>query len=200
MTFRTRLLLGMVLATTATTGCKGKKDAGAEPVESAEAFKSQVTERVLSDQNLVQQDVDLDVDGTPEIINFYRERSNDRLLVKKKLDLNRDGQMDLISYFHDTGKLEREEMDSDYDGTFDWTDHYRDGKRVMSEYDTETDGRPNVFKYYDTSEGVTFLSRKERDTDGDGKIDVWERVGQDGTVIRTGKDTDGDGKMDERSE
>lgn len=181
------------------TGCKGKKAPIGE--QSAEAFQSQVTEKELPEQGLVLQEVDLDIDGKPDILNYFRPRSDDRVLVRKEVDLNRDGNIDLISYFDNDGKLKKEEMDSDYDGKFDWTDHYQEGKRVMSEYDTETDGQPNVFKYYETSEGGdTKLSRKERDTDGDGKIDVWERFDANGRVIRTGKDTDGDGKMDERSE
>ena len=66
--------------------------------------------------------------------------------MRKELDLNRDGKVDVVSYFDTEGQLEKEEMDSDYDGRFDWTDRYQDGIRVMSEYDTDYDGLPNVFK------------------------------------------------------
>lgn len=186
----------------AVSGCSKKNDAPqAAAAESApQEWKSQVTETELKDSRLILQEVDLDTDGRPEIKNYYRPRTEDRVLVKKEVDLNRDGSIDLISYFDDDGNLKKEEMDSDYDGRFDWTDHYREGRRVMSEYDTETDGMPNVFKYYETDNGVTHLARKERDTDGDGKIDVWERFDPTGKVIRTGRDLDGDGKMDERSE
>lgn len=186
----------------ATSGCKKKTDAPqpAAAESAPQEWQSQVTETELKDSKLVLQEVDLDADGTPEIKNYFRPRTDDRVLVKKEIDLNRDGSIDLISYFDDDGNLKKEEMDSDYDGRFDWTDHYRDGRRVMSEYDTETDGIPNVFKYYETDNGKTHLARKERDTDGDGKIDVWERFDPSGKVIRTGRDLDGDGKMDERSE
>jgi hypothetical protein len=168
----------------------------------AASSSSQVTERALPEQGLVQQDVDLDTDGKPDIQNFYRERADaPRLLVRKDLDLNRDGKVDVVSFFDEDGNLEREEMDSDYDGTLDWTDHYQKGVRVMSEYDTDHDGRPNVFKYYIRGEdGVVRLDRKERDEDGDGKIDVWERFDINGAVVRTGRDTDGDGKVDIREE
>jgi hypothetical protein len=84
---------------------------------------------------------------------------------------------------------------------FDWTDHFQDGVRVMSEYDTDHDGKPNVFKYFARNDdGSVYIDRKERDSDGDGKIDVWERFNEEGLVIRTGRDTDGDGKMDVREE
>lgn len=175
----------------------GKKD----PTSAADDRPPPITERP-TEEGLTQQDIDLDGDGNVEISNFYRERADaPRLLVRKELDLNRDKKVDVVSYFDVDGALEREEMDSDYDGRFDWTDHYQKGVRVMSEYDTDYDGRPNVFKYYIRGEdGNVHLDRKERDEDGDGKIDVWERFGPGGEVVRTGRDTDGDGKVDVREE
>jgi hypothetical protein len=180
-----------------TVGCGAKR-----PYRTSEQFVNPVTERRVSDQNLVAQDVDLDADGETDISNYYRERSDaPRLLVRKELDLNRDGKIDVVSFLNAEGDLEREEMDSDYDGQFDWTDHYQKGVRVMSEYDTDADGRPNVFKYYIRGDdGTMRLDRKERDEDGDGKTDVWERFSASGEVIRTGRDTDGDGKVDVREE
>ena len=168
----------------------------------SQAYSSKVTERLDDTTGLVEQSVDLDSDGTLEIKNFFRERADaPRLLVRKELDMNRDGRFDVISIFTDDGDLQREDMDSDYDGRFDWTDHYQGGVRVMSEYDTDNDGAPNVFKYYIRSDdGVVLLDRKERDEDGDGKIDVWERFNAAGEVVRTGRDTDGDGRMDVREE
>ena len=55
-----------------------------------------------------------------------------------------------------------------------------------------------MYKYYSIGEDkVARLDRKERDSDGDGKIDVWERFNEAGEVIRTGRDTDG-GRQDGR--
>jgi hypothetical protein len=165
------------------------------------AARSTFTERVEAD-GLVVQEFDLDKDGRNEVINHWRPREGaPRLLVQKQVDLNRDGKMDVISWFDDAGQIEREEMDSDYDGVFDWVDHYQGGARVMSEWDSDTDGRANVFKYYVISaSGQTVLERKERDTDGDGKIDLWERFNLSGEVVRMARDLDGDGKMDQRDE
>lgn len=193
-----RTFMALTLATAA-VGCAGKRGAS---TSSETAYDSSVREKVLESEGLVRQDIDLDTDGQPEIFNFFRERADaPRLLVRKELDLNRDGRVDIVSWFDPDGNLEKEEMDGDYDGHFDWTDHYKSGKRVMSEYDTDYDGKPNVYKYYNVGEdGVARLDRKERDTDGDGKIDVWERFNNEGEVVRTGRDTDGDGKMDVREE
>ncbi len=191
MVSRTRAML-LAMSCLAVVGCakKGAPD---------DAYTQHVAERVMTD-GLVEQAVDLDNNGVADIRNFYREREDaPRLLVRKELDLNRDGKKDVVTHFDDDGNLVREDMDSDYDGRLDWTDHYKDGVRVMSEYDTDFDGRPNMFKYYMVGEdGTVYLDRKERDEDGDGQIDVWERFSATGEVVRAGRDTDGDGKVDER--
>lgn len=186
----TVLLLGSLIG-----ACSGKK-----PTETV--HEGRIKEKVLQAEGLVRQSIDLDRNGEPEIYNFFRERPDGpRLLVRKELDLNRDGKIDIISWFDEQGLLEREQMDSDYDGRLDWTDHYKGGHRVMSEYDTDMDGKPNVYKYYRVGDDkIARLDRKERDSDGDGQIDVWERFNEEGEVIRTGRDTDGDGKMDVREE
>jgi hypothetical protein len=178
-------------------GCAKNKSSAS----TAATAVGKVSERPM-ENGLVAQDIDLDSDGAADIKNYYRERADaPRLLVRKELDLNRDGKVDVLSFFDPDGNLEREEMDSDYDGQFDWIDHYQKGWRMMSEYDTDSDGKPNVFKYYTKAEdGTMRLDRKERDEDGDGKIDVWERFSPTGDVIRTGRDTDGDGKVDIREE
>jgi hypothetical protein len=190
---------GMVLLV-ALTACAKKAETGASQLP-----PTQVAEKMApdpSDVGLILQEIDLDRDNNPEIFNYLKEREGaPRLLVRKEMDLNRDGRVDVRSFFDDSGRLVREEMDSDYDKAFDHTDIYQDGVRVMSEYDTDADGAANVHKYYVRNEqGVPVLDRKERDEDGDGKIDVWERFDATGQVVRTARDTDGDGKMDERDD
>lgn len=170
--------------------------AGRNGVSTSSEYSSALSTETTSD-GLLKESIDIDGDTEPDIFNFYRERSNaDPLLVRKELDLNVDGQVDVISFFDAEGKLEREEMDGDFDGTFDWIDHYQDGRRVLAEIDTDHDGRTNVFAYYVDGS----IARKERDTNGDGLIDYWERFDNEGNVVKTGKDLDGDGKMDVRDE
>ena len=48
-----------------------------------------------------------------------------------------------------------------------------------------------------STEGDAF--RKERDTTGDGRVDMWEYF-EDETVSRIGMDTDGDGLSDKRND
>ncbi|MBN2799264.1 MAG: hypothetical protein JXX28_08980 [Deltaproteobacteria bacterium] len=156
-------------------------------------FQRQIIETITED-GLIREEIDLNRDKQSDVFNYYRERTGAaRLLVRKEVDINRDGVIDNISYFDEGGELEREEMDRDFNGKFDWIDHYMDGHRVMSEFDTSSNGQMNVFNTY--ANGV--IAQKERDTDDDGRIDYWERY-EGGKVVKVGRDTDGDGKMDTR--
>lgn len=161
-----------------------------------------IREIKLVEEDLILQEVDLDGNGTADVFNYFRERSAaSRLLVRKKIDLDFDGRVDVISTFDEDGALATEQMDGDFDGQIDWTDHYQNGVRVMAEADSNYDGQSDIFFYYSVAgDGRPRIERKERDTDGDGRIDFWERFDERGVVVRTGRDTDGDGKMDERDE
>jgi hypothetical protein len=162
----------------------------------------QVTEKRLEEDGLILQEVDLNNDGQAEIFNTFRERSSaSRLLIEKRVDLNFDGLVDVITTYDELGELFTEEIDSDFDGRLDMIDHYQDGTRVMSEVDTDYDGRSNIFSYFLVdANGFAHIDRKERDTNGDGQIDYWEKFDGKGNVIKTGRDDDGDGKLDVRDE
>jgi hypothetical protein len=183
----------------ALAACNGKKN---NKVPEVTPSVDRIKESELPEEGLVLQEIDMDGDGRTDVFNYFRERSAaSRLRVKRKADLNLDGQIDAISEFDEEGELERELWDSDFDGSLDWTDHYQGGVRVMAEMDTNYDGRSDIWFYYvKGDDGRPRIDRKERDTNGDGLIDFWERFDAEGNVTRTGRDVDGDGKMDERSE
>lgn len=191
---RTLLLIGSCCL----IACKGT----AKNAPEAAAQVDRIKETEQPEEGLILQEIDMDGDGRTDVFNYYRERSAAaRLRVKKKADLNFDGRIDAISEFDDSGELQRELFDSDFDGSLDWTDHYQDGMRVMAEMDTNFDGKPDIWFYYvKGADGRPHIDRKERDTNGDGLIDFWERFDGEGNVTRTGRDVDGDGKMDERTE
>jgi len=179
------------------SACAKKTDTTASAADQ-EVYRP-IVEKTLPD-GLVLQEVDLDRDKQADVFNYFLEReiSKDRLLVRKELDGNRDGPVDSITYFNDEGEVEGEEMDADFDGRFDWIDHYQNTQRVMSEQDSDRDGKMDIFAYYEGNPAR--ITRKERDTNGDGKIDYWERFSEAGQVTKTGRDVDGDGKMDVRDE
>lgn len=155
---------------------------------------ARLTERT-TDDGLVEQRIDVNSDGQPDIFNFYKARADGpRQLVRKETDLNMDGRVDVRTKFDDNGRIEQEELDGDFDGQVDWVDHYKGGKRVMSEVDTDYNGAFDLFKYYESGK----TRRKERDSNGDGKVDYWEYLDDQGAVVKTGRDVDGDGVMDVR--
>lgn len=169
---------------------------------STQSLFDKVTEVRIEEDGVILQRIDLNNDGIINIENTLRERSSAaRLLLMKKVDLDLNGDFEIVSYFDETGQLKLEETDKDYDGLLDTRDHYENGMRVKSEYDSDGDGRTDVFTFYVRGEdGRPRVDRKERDTNADGVTDHWERYGPDGEVIRAGADTDGDGTVDERLE
>ncbi len=68
---------------------------------------------------------------------------------------------------------------------------------IVSEYDIDRDGRPDVWKYsLKGPDGKEILLRKEKDLNGDGRIDTWELYAPDGSLSRLVYDLDFDGKPD----
>ena len=90
--------------------------------------------------------------------------------VRKELDLNADGRVDIIHVFDADGQVSEETLDLDYDGKVDDTLYFEKGKRsARRRTSTATAG---------STPGATTsnekLVRKERDANGDGKVDYWE--------------------------
>jgi hypothetical protein len=67
---------------------------------------------------------------------------------------------------------------------------------VLTEIDTNRDGRPDVWKYVRKDGEKDVLVRRERDLNGDGRKDSWEAYGLDGQVQNLVYDLDFDGKPD----
>ena len=143
--------------------------------------------------------VDSNQDGKIDIINYYRQRSESTpLLIRRDIDIDNDknGQMDIISHFNDEQELEKEEIDLDYNGTFERTDHYTASRRILTEIDSNDDKKVDIRLIYEG--GV--VKRKEKDTNFDGNFDVFMRLNEAGLVVRYGINTDYDPEntIDER--
>jgi hypothetical protein len=69
---------------------------------------------------------------------------------------------------------------------------------TVTAHDVTRSGKPDEWRYVvrDAS-GKEVLVRKEKDLNGDGKVDTWEKYGPDGTVVRVAYDLDFDGSPDE---
>ena len=64
------------------------------------------------------------------------------------------------------------------------------------DYSYDYDGAFDLFKIYESGR----VSRKERDTNNDGRTDFWEYLDAEGNVVKVGRDVDGDGVMDVRED
>jgi len=164
----------------------------------SDAHVAGVMSEKLNQEGVTEQAVDINGDGKADVVNFMRDRTEGpRQIVARDSDVNWDGRFDVRSTFSEqTGQLEREEMDGDFDGRVDWIDHYQGGRRVLSEVDADNDGKMDLFKIFENGK----LRRKERDTNADGKIDFWEYLDESGNVVKVGRDVDGDGVMDVRND
>lgn len=199
----TRIFLLSTLSL-ALVACGGKKESGAvkQPTAATPAGNTNAP-KVAQDGGTTgaTDDVrtsDLDNDGRPEVIKYYKtiddpERPGQKktILVRQDIDLTWDGKTDIWRYFDANGLAEKEEWDTDYDGKVDETRHFEGGIIVRSERDRNNDGRPDVMRYY--KEGK--LERKETDTNGDGQVDRWEYF-QGRVLDRVGVDRDHDGSVD----
>jgi hypothetical protein len=68
---------------------------------------------------------------------------------------------------------------------------------TMTARDLAHRGRPDVWTYTrKDASGKEVLLRKEKDLNGDGRVDTWERYEPDGTLSRAVYDLDFDGKAD----
>jgi len=201
LTRRVSLWTGVVALSVVACKKNAEPEAASGPTNEA-AAQQLVREVPAPVEGQVIVEVDLDGDGDVEVWNVYAEHEDgSRTRVRKDTDLDGNGKPDVISEFDDDGALRMERLDGDFDGTYEWVDHYKNGRRVLAEVDTDVNGTSDVFYYYATGEDPAgVLERRERDTNSDGRIDVWERYGDDGTIVVSARDTDGDGKPDVRNE
>lgn len=151
----------------------------------------------LDPKEYVTRELDRNNDQKADIVNIYKKVKNaegqeDEQLFIKIIDLNLDGKHDVYRFYDDSGAVLKEELDLDFDGKIETTDHYLGGLVVKKEIDSQFDEKTDLWKYYD-DKGV--LIKLEEDQDGDGRIDYWESY-TGGVLERVEKDTDRDGRPD----
>jgi len=78
-----------------------------------------------------------------------QDAEKQRIAPKKvEADTNYDGKIDRIEYYDENGKVTKVQVDTKGTGNFDETILYKDGKPVKSEKDTNGDGKPDVWIDY----------------------------------------------------
>ena len=168
------LVLGLVAACGSENASKGARDG-------------------IPEDALVEQ-VDMNADGRPDMTRTFiagTAEGEARRLVRIDVDLNFDGRVDKRSTYNpDTGKLEKVEVNYDFDDAFDMISYYdAEGNLEAQKIDRDFDGKPDVLKRF---KGGLLYSR-QIDSNGDATWDLWEYFTKKGEVYRIGKDLDGDG-------
>lgn len=141
--------------------------------------------------------VDTNKDDITDIYTTYKiskDESDNRVetVYVKQIDLNHDGKIDDWRFYNDEGQISKEELDFDFDGKVDETRYYTAGVVTEKAMGYKFDEKPEVWKFYDNK---GFLIRMEADQDGDEAVDFWEYY-EKGVLERVEKDTDKDGKAD----
>jgi hypothetical protein len=136
---------------------------------------------------------DLNGDNKADVWKYYVPNGQGSdVLTCKQIDYNHDGKIDSVYYYDDAGtQTTLEEFDMDFDGRFEETVYYVNGKKVRIEMDMDFDGKPDVWKFFEDEK----LVRMERDTNANGRVDQWEYY-EGGKLDRIGYDTTGSGKVD----
>lgn len=94
---------------------------------------------------LVCKERDLNFDGRKDSFSAYDDDGN---LMTEQLDLDFDGTVDLVTHRRG-GKLLRQELDTNHDGKTDVWRHYEDNVLVRVERDTNGDGRLDCWEYHE---------------------------------------------------
>ncbi len=159
---------------------------------------------------LARKERDLNGDKRPDIIRYYdetgrliRQEEDSRLdgrldtwtfhedgrPVRKESDTNGDGKVDLWAFYNEKGNLVRTEVDSDADNHRDHVILYAQGEMVKERRYTPGLEPPRFVATY--ANGLQ--TRKEEDTDGDGRINRVTEYDDSGHVTKISRDTAGQG-------
>lgn len=201
------LVLNLLLVACATSSETAAEKASTTP---SNVYRDPGISQRYDSENCVIKTYDLSGDLVIDLWKVYQteqefadvEQTKIRLL-RKEMDNNADGVQDQWLIYDLDEKLIREEFDSTFSGYIDHIVYYEKGVKIRTEsyqpdqipltrLHSEIQAKPNNIKYYKNNT----LSKVEKDTDGNGKIDTWEVYNPQGEIIQIGKDFDHDGIID----
>lgn len=134
---------------------------------------------------------DVNGDGQPDMTRVPDASGRE---VCRILDLNFDRTVDVFVYYDAAGRERRRESDYDRDGRADEIVSSRDGVVFLKERETNFDDKIDTWDYYEGGR----LTRRERDSDGDGLVDQWWAFNDpsDDRCALVAQDRNVDGKPD----
>lgn len=127
-----------------------------------------------------------------ELAEFTPTSLPDYRLVRRELDINFDGKIDFIRHYDVRGGIDKDEVDTNYNGIVDRVVRYSNGIITRREIDADEDGYFEERRHF--VKGQIF--RIEKDTTGNGQPDYWQFY-EEGVLTRAGFDTDGDRVIDQ---
>ncbi len=163
---------------------------------------------------LVRKERDVNGDKRPDIIRYYDETGR---LIRQEEDSRLDGRLDTWT-FHEAGRAVRKESDTNGDGKVDlWAFFDGAGNIVRTEADSDSDNHRDHVIVYAQGEMVEELryspglepprfiatyangvqTRKEEDTDGDGRTNRMTEYDGSGHVTKIARDTTGGGTFNQ---
>ena len=147
--------------------------------------------REIVSTSKTEQTFDINDDEKPDVWRQYIIEGKVKRLASKSFDLNFDGKIDFKRFYTKGGQVIRDELDMDFDGTYDRTVYYKNNIIDRKEVSLQGDEKPEVFKYYKNGQ----LNYVEGDRDGNGIKDYFQYY-KNGQLIRRGFDSDSDGQPD----
>jgi antitoxin component YwqK of YwqJK toxin-antitoxin module len=91
---------------------------------------------------VAEEEMDLDLDGTVDMVNYFEGGE----IKRKEMAVAFDEKFSIVKYYNDKGRLLRVERDKDGDGVTDvWGYYNKKGERERVGWDDNGDGVPDSF-------------------------------------------------------
>ena len=138
---------------------------------------------------LTQQTADINMDRVVDQHVFVDGAGLTRSAVR---DIDFDGRADVVEFFSASGEVLERQFQMDFDPYVDVVRLYEGGRLTQKLVATGFDGSLSLEKYYDIQGN---LSRTARDSNFDGRADLWEYYSE-GKVVNITRDLNGDGEAE----
>ena len=168
-----------VLGTSLVVAC------GAKTAANAESERGKRDTKIRPESCSKSAGVDVNRDGKKDLHEVVKAGK----VACRTSDLDLDGMVDQTSFYDASGVIRRREVDLDGNGVPNMVEHYKAGKLVLREIDGANLGRFDMWDAYDPSTGQR--TTRERDTNGDGRIDQYWTFAGARITVRFDRNEDG---------